>query len=197
MKLKTLLILPLLVASLQAASVSDLTFTLINSGTEYSVSGCLNSASGSLNIPSTFGGEDTDGDGNLDVPEDLNADGLLNNGGTGAPLVAGGPNTLLAGEGSLLTEDTNNNGVLDAFEDLNYDGILNNGGTGAPAVPGGPNTFLVNGVNGATVNEGPLLTEDVNNNGVLDYFNEDLNADGILNNGGSGAPVGGRDFPPW
>ena len=56
MKLKTLLILPLLVASLQAASVADLTFTLNGDGTEYSVSNCLTDASGSLDIPSTYNG---------------------------------------------------------------------------------------------------------------------------------------------
>jgi len=56
MKLKTLLILPLLVASLQAASISDLTFTQNDAGTEYSVTGCVQSASGSLDIPSTYNG---------------------------------------------------------------------------------------------------------------------------------------------
>ena len=56
MKFKTLLIVPLFVASLQAASVSDLTFTLINGDTEYSVSDCLETASGSLDIPSTYNG---------------------------------------------------------------------------------------------------------------------------------------------
>jgi len=54
MRLKTLLILPLLVASLQAATVADLTFTLNGDGTEYSVTGCVQSASGSLDIPSTY-----------------------------------------------------------------------------------------------------------------------------------------------
>ena len=44
----------LFVASLQAASVSDLTFTLNGYGTEYSVSDCTISASGSLDIPSTY-----------------------------------------------------------------------------------------------------------------------------------------------
>jgi hypothetical protein len=56
MKLKTLLILPLLAASLQAASVDDLTFTLNDDGTEYIVLDCLESASGSLDIPSTYSG---------------------------------------------------------------------------------------------------------------------------------------------
>ena len=55
MKLKCLLILPLLLASLQAASVDDLTFTL-NGGTEYAVTDCLETASGSLDIPSTYNG---------------------------------------------------------------------------------------------------------------------------------------------
>jgi hypothetical protein len=56
MKLKNLLIFPLLVASLQAADVDDLTFTLINGDTEYSVTNCLETASGSIDIPSTFNG---------------------------------------------------------------------------------------------------------------------------------------------
>jgi len=56
MRFKTLLILPFLVASLQAASVDDLTFSLINGDTEYSVSDCLTTASGSLVIPSAYNG---------------------------------------------------------------------------------------------------------------------------------------------
>ena len=56
MKLKSLLILPFLVASLQAASVADLTFALNGDSTEYSVSDCDESASGSLDIPSTYNG---------------------------------------------------------------------------------------------------------------------------------------------
>ena len=56
MKLKCLLILPLLVASLQAASVDDLTFTLNGDGNGYSVTDCLTSASGSLDIPSFYNG---------------------------------------------------------------------------------------------------------------------------------------------
>ena len=46
--------MPLLVASLKAASVDDLTFNHINDGTEYSVSGCVWNASGSLGIPGTY-----------------------------------------------------------------------------------------------------------------------------------------------
>ena len=56
MSSRYLFILPLLVASLQAASVEDLTFTLNEAGTAYSVTGCLGSASGSLEIPSTYNG---------------------------------------------------------------------------------------------------------------------------------------------
>ena len=56
MRFKTLLILPLLLASLEAASVADLTFTLNGDGTEYSVTDCDQSASGSLEIPSTYNG---------------------------------------------------------------------------------------------------------------------------------------------
>jgi len=56
MRFKTLLILPLLVASLQAASVDDLTFTLNGGGTEYSVTDCVQSASLGLSIPSTHSG---------------------------------------------------------------------------------------------------------------------------------------------
>ena len=70
MKFKCLLILPLLVTSLQAASVDDLTFTLNGGGggngggdgsgggggTKYVVTDCLETASGSLDIPSTYNG---------------------------------------------------------------------------------------------------------------------------------------------
>ena len=56
MKFKGLLILPLLVVSLQSASVDDLTFTLNDARTEYSVSDCLDTATGSLDIPSVYNG---------------------------------------------------------------------------------------------------------------------------------------------
>jgi hypothetical protein len=56
MKFKYLLFFSLLVASLQAATVDDLTFTLNGDSTEYSVTDCLTSASGSLEIPSTYNG---------------------------------------------------------------------------------------------------------------------------------------------
>jgi len=56
MRFKTLLILPFLVASLQAASVDDLSFTLNGNGTEYNVTDCLETASGSLDIPSIYNG---------------------------------------------------------------------------------------------------------------------------------------------
>jgi hypothetical protein len=54
MRLKTLLILPLLVVSLGAASVDDLTFT--QNGQTFTVSSCNDTASGSLIIPSTYQG---------------------------------------------------------------------------------------------------------------------------------------------
>jgi hypothetical protein len=57
MRFKTLLILPLLVASLQAASVSDLTFTLNSGGTAFIVTDCDTSASDSLDIPNTYNGK--------------------------------------------------------------------------------------------------------------------------------------------
>ena len=56
MKFKGLLILPLLVVSLQSASVDDLSFTLNDAATEYSVSDCLDTATGSLDIPSVYNG---------------------------------------------------------------------------------------------------------------------------------------------
>ena len=56
MKFKYLLFFSLLVASLQAASISDLTFTLINGGTASSVSDCDQSASGILDIPNNYAG---------------------------------------------------------------------------------------------------------------------------------------------
>ena len=54
MRFKCLLILPLLVASLQAASVSDLSFTLNEDSSGYIVSACLNTASGALEIPNQY-----------------------------------------------------------------------------------------------------------------------------------------------
>ena len=56
MNLKNLLILPLFVASLQAASVSDLTFTLNDDSNGYSVAYCIETASGSLEIPNIYNG---------------------------------------------------------------------------------------------------------------------------------------------
>ena len=55
MKIKCLLMLTLLAATLQAASEADLTFAL--NGTEYIVSDCNQSASGILDIPSTYAGK--------------------------------------------------------------------------------------------------------------------------------------------
>ena len=54
MKSKSLLFLPVFIASLQAATVDDLTFVLNEAGTEYSITECNESASGDLEIPSTY-----------------------------------------------------------------------------------------------------------------------------------------------
>ena len=49
--------LTLLAATLQAASEADLTFALNGNNTEYGVSACNPSASGILDIPSTYAGK--------------------------------------------------------------------------------------------------------------------------------------------
>ena len=54
MKFKYLLLLPLIVASLKAADINDLTFTLDGSGTQYSVTDCNALAEGDLDIPSFY-----------------------------------------------------------------------------------------------------------------------------------------------
>ena len=54
--MKRLLLTLLVTSGLYGASVDDLTFTLNEAGTEYSVTDCLTSASGSLVIPSTYNG---------------------------------------------------------------------------------------------------------------------------------------------
>ena len=56
MQLRHLLLLSLLVVSLKAASVDDLTFTLNDAGVSYSVTGCSEAATGELIIPSTYNG---------------------------------------------------------------------------------------------------------------------------------------------
>lgn len=56
MRHKCLLIVSLLVASLQAATVDDLYLALNFDSTEYKVSYCLENASGSLDIPGTYNG---------------------------------------------------------------------------------------------------------------------------------------------
>ena len=56
MRFNILLLVPLIIASLQAASVDDLTFTLIDEGTAYDVTDCDNGASGPLRIPATYNG---------------------------------------------------------------------------------------------------------------------------------------------
>ncbi len=56
MRFKSLLIFPLLVASLPAVQTNTLTYAINGDSTEYSVVDCLDSASGSLEIPSTYNG---------------------------------------------------------------------------------------------------------------------------------------------
>ena len=56
MSIKSLLVLPLLLVALQAASEDDLTFTQ-NGSHEYSVSNCDPSASGILDIPDIYNGK--------------------------------------------------------------------------------------------------------------------------------------------
>ena len=99
-------------------------------------------------------GEDSDGDGRLDVNEFAagNGDAFLNNGGTGAPLAPGGPATFLPGEAPLLNE------FIDGV-DYNGDGVIE-----ATAAGG-----LAN-----------LYNEDINGDGQLDSFDEDQNGNGVL-----------------
>ena len=54
MRIKNLLILPLLAASLNAADVNDLIFTSRANNTECILIDCSSSATGSLEIPSTY-----------------------------------------------------------------------------------------------------------------------------------------------
>jgi hypothetical protein len=90
-----------------------------------------------------------------------------------------------------FNEDADQDGIFDINEDVADIGVLNNGGTGPVDAQGNP-TFLVNGVNGATVTEGPLLNEfvdqvDYDGDGVIDataaiananLYNEDFDGDG-------------------
>jgi hypothetical protein len=116
--------------------------------------------------------------------EDVNGDGLINNGGTG-PL-ANGVATFLPGEGPLLSEfadqvDYDGDGVIDATaiiaaanpfnEDLDTSGFI----TGFEDRDGDGNLDI---------------DEDIDNDGNLD-ITTDFNGDGVINNGGTGAPAGG------
>ena len=56
MKFRLLLLLPLLVVSLKAASIADLYFKLNSDGVSYSVYACNPSATGQMVIPSTYNG---------------------------------------------------------------------------------------------------------------------------------------------
>jgi len=119
--------------------------------------------------------------------EDTNGDGILNNGGTGAPTTPGGPNTFLPGEGPRLNEfldqvDYDGNGTIDADnatalannnpllnEDQDFSGFI----TGFEDRDGDGNLDV---------------NEDIDGDNQLD-ITQDLNGDGIVNNGGTGAPT--------
>ena len=87
MNFRHLLILPLFVASLQAASVSDLTFTVaseagpppLGDSTEYSVTSCRTNASGSLNIPSTYNGLPVTSIAPMKLPSAMQVDAAVTN----------------------------------------------------------------------------------------------------------------------
>jgi Ca2+-binding RTX toxin-like protein len=117
---------------------------------------------------------DVDGDGNLDLNEDLNGNGILEN----------EKDYNENGEIDSLTEDTNDNGILDPAEDLNKNGKLdlgedkNNNGTLDEAEDTNNNGILDPGEdinNNGTLDE----AEDLDNDGELDP-NEDINNNGIL-----------------
>jgi hypothetical protein len=56
MKFRLLLLVPLMIGSLQGASVDDLTFTLNDDGVSYRVTDCDTAATGEMIIPSTYNG---------------------------------------------------------------------------------------------------------------------------------------------
>ncbi len=159
MKFKSLLILPFLVISLQAASVSDLTFTLIG---------------------------DIDGDGNMDVNEDIDGDGKLDffnedingNGKLDVPECDGweDPTVDLVGNGYPVSEDIDGDGKLDVNEDLDGDGKLD--------VAEDLNGNGILDVGEDLDGDGNLdVNEDLDGDGNLDV-NEDFNGNGILDNYG-------------
>jgi len=172
----------LLAASLQAASVDDLTFTLYGD-----VDG-----DGNLDVNEDVDGdgnldvaEDLDGDGNLDVNEDVDGDGNLDYGSG-----PGGGGNLdvdedLDGDGRLdVAEDLNGNGILDPGEDIDGDGRLDANedvdGDGnldyGPGPGGGGNLDVDEDIDG----DGRLdVAEDVDGDGNLDV-NEDVDGDGNL-----------------
>jgi hypothetical protein len=114
-------------------------------------------------------------DNALLASEDLNGDGILNNGGTG-------PNgTFLPGEGAFLNEfndqvDYDGNGAIDATALIAANNPINEDVDGSNNITGFEDRD----------GDGNLdIDEDINNNGVFDRV-IDYNNDGIVNNGGSG-----------
>jgi hypothetical protein len=132
--------------------------------------------------------EDLDGDGVLDVTTDLNADGDVNNGGSGVD--ANGNTVLLAGEGPLLNE------VIDGQD---YNGDNDQLDTAVSEIISGDSNIFVNedGDNNGIISgfedrdgDGNLdIDEDLDGDNNLD-ITTDLNNDGIINNGNNGPGQG-------
>ena len=172
--LPILLHLSVLVASLQAASVDDLTFTLIGD-----VDG-----DGNLDV-----NEDIDGDGNLDVAEDIDGNGILTESYPWFSQICWGCDVdrhMLVEEdidrdGNLdVAEDINGNGTLDPGEDIDGDGNLDvnedidGNGMLSESMPWFHYQQSIYYGNGAF-----LVPEDIDGDGNLDV-NEDIDGDGRL-----------------
>ena len=145
--------------------------------------------------------EDLDNDGHLDVNEDKNGNGVLDNSedldGDGHLDVAEDRN----GNGILdYSEDLDGDGHMDAWEDLNYNGLIDPGedkdGDGKLDVgedvdyDGHLDVWEDKNNNGLLDpgedldGDGKLdVDEDLNGNGRLDVYNEDTNRNGILDPG--------------
>jgi hypothetical protein len=119
--------------------------------------------------------------------EDLNGDGILNNGGTGAPTTPGGPTTFLPGEGPRLNEfldqvDYDGNGTIDAD---NATALANN----SPLLnEDRDSSGFITGFEDRDGDGNLDVNEDIDGDNQLD-ITRDLNGDGIVNNGGTGAPT--------
>ena len=172
--LPILLHLSVLVASLQAASVDDLTFTLIGD-----VDG-----DGNLDVD-----EDLDGDGNLDVAEDIDGNGILTESYPWFSQICWDCDVVrymlveedIDRDGNLdVAEDINGNGTLDPGEDIDGDGNLDvnedidGNGMLSESMPWFHYQQSIYYGNGTL-----LVPEDIDGDGNLDV-NEDLDGDGRL-----------------